>query len=194
MFNYKPKYLVGALLFAFVSVQGSCDIEHIMGRTLVVPRGRSCYKLDLVVGGLLYVDFNNIDCLNDPYTIDAEVSLFDDEASADDKIICKYGEANDTWSGTVTLSESSLTGEDEKITVNNVSKNMTDKTFEAELILPHGCMAPSSEPSTIPASACPAAVSAFSPFKTKAELQAAVTVYCGNPKGWEGTSKYATYG
>ena len=35
-------------------------------------------------------------------------------------IICKYGAANDSsWSGTLILFESSLTGGDEEITVNN---------------------------------------------------------------------------
>ena len=185
----KSATFVSSILFSssfLLSVQGSCDIQGIMGRTFIVPRGTSCYKLDLIADGLLYVDFNNIDCLNDSFTIDGEVSFFDDAASTDDKIVFKTGEArSDTWSGTVTLVESSLTGEEEDITVNNVSKDVSAKTFEAELILPLGCMAPSSEPSTM--------VSVPS-FETKSELQAAVDVYCANPEGWNETSTYATYG
>ena len=137
---------------------------------------------------LLYVDFNNKDCHNDPFTIDGEVSYFDDAASTDDKIVFKTIEgSSDSWSGTLTLVESSLTGEEDDITLNNASINSTAKTFEAELILPFGCMAPSSETSTAPKAS-------FSPFETKADLSAAVDLYCANPGGWNETSTYTTYG
>ena len=157
-----------------------------MGLSLFVQgRKNTCYKVDLVDEGDLSVDENNRRCENSVYNIDKVISYVDLGNSTSSTLVMQkagtYG-----WSGEVVLEESI----DPTVYIPRakiIEKNWRNATYEAKIIFPMGCFAPSSVPSSAPSTI-------FSSFETKADLQAAVDVYCANPGGWEVTSTFTTYG